>query len=75
VQYQRLGLSHIIGTVLDRGFVAMPTSTHNIACKPLPYVSASLGLLEGIASAVMQTTLGVNGPGTPVMRLSFPGSG
>jgi len=45
VRYQHLGLSHVIGTLLDQRFVAPPTSTHNIACKPLPYVSASLGLL------------------------------
>ena len=32
-------------------------------------------LQEGIASVVMQTTLGVNGPGTVVMRPSFPGRG
>jgi len=45
VQYQRLGLSHLDRALLDQGFAATPTSTHNIACKPLPYVFASLGLL------------------------------
>jgi len=45
VQYQRLGLSHLGRALLDHGFAATPTSTHNIACKPLPYVFASLGLL------------------------------
>jgi len=45
VQYQRLGLSHLGRALLDHEFAATPTSTHNIACKPLPYVFASLGLL------------------------------
>lgn len=45
MQYKHLSLAPVIRTVLDSGFVAAPTSTHNIACKPLPYVSASLGLL------------------------------
>jgi len=45
VQYQRLGLSHLGRALLDRGFTATPTSTHNIACKPLPYVFAPLSLL------------------------------
>jgi hypothetical protein len=39
--------------MLDRGFVAPPTSTHNIACKPLPYVSASLGLLTPVGGKVL----------------------
>jgi len=45
VQYQRLGLSHLGRALLDQGFAATPISTHNIACKPLPYVFAPLGLL------------------------------
>jgi len=53
-----LGPSHVIGTMLDRGFVAPLTSTHNIACKPLPYVSASLGLLTLLANHVSQAEQG-----------------
>ncbi len=45
MQYQRLGLSHLGRALLDQGFAATPTSTHNIACKPLPCVFAPLGLL------------------------------
>jgi len=45
VQYQRLGLSHLGRALLDQAFAATPTSTRNIACKPLPYVFAPLGLL------------------------------
>jgi len=48
VQYQRLGLSHLGWALLDQEFAATPTSTHNIACKPLPYVFAPLGLLTHI---------------------------
>jgi len=35
--------------VSESGFAATFTSTHNIACKPLPYVFAPLGLLTRIA--------------------------
>ncbi len=55
MQYQHLGLSHVIGILLDQGFVTPPTSTHNIACKPLPYVSASLGLLTQFGELVQVT--------------------
>jgi hypothetical protein len=48
VQYQRLGLSHLSRALLDQAFAATPTSTHNIACKPLPYVFAPLGLLPQV---------------------------
>jgi len=44
-QYQRLGLSSLGRALLDQGIAATPTSTPNIACKPLPYVFAPLGLL------------------------------
>jgi len=44
VQYQRLGLSYLGRALLDQGFAATSTSTHNIACKPLPYVFAEMGL-------------------------------
>jgi hypothetical protein len=37
----------------------MPTSTHNIACKPLPYVSASLGLLTLLRLVVTEVVLTV----------------
>ncbi len=51
MQYQRLGLSHLGRALLDQGFAATPTSTHNIACKPLPYVFAPLGLLTQLGCA------------------------
>ncbi len=48
MQYQRFGLSHLGRALLNQGFAAKPTSTHNIACKPLPYVFAPLGLLTHV---------------------------
>ncbi len=58
MQYQRLGLPHLGRALLDPGFSATPTSTHNIACKPLPYVFAPLGLLTQVVIAVARSRAG-----------------
>ncbi len=53
MQYQRLGVSHLGRALLGQGFAEAPTSTHNIACKPLPYVVASLGLLPPLSVGLL----------------------
>jgi len=71
--------------LLDRQFAATPISTRNIACKPLPYIFAPLGLLtliesEQIVAAMRERDLPVrflvysdegHGLVRPENRLSF----
>jgi len=73
VQYQRLGLSHLGRALLDQGLAATPTSTHNIACKPLPYVFAPLGLLT--QRDAVQAGAGVAGAGAGTAGRQGTGTG